>query len=235
MTPKQVENYRFNSFDITTVWPHADAPLNPIGRMVLNRNPENYFAEVEQSAFSPGNLVPAIAPSPDKLLQGRLFSYHDTHRHRLGPNYHLLPVNKAKAATVSTYQRDGFMYFDAEGEPNYYPNTFGGPKPDPKAAEPRFTVSGEAARHAYPTADDFVQPRELYRRVMTDEDRSHLIGNIISHLGNAKKRIQLRQTALFYKVDPEYGRRVAEGLGLTAKEVEHLANMTQAERVKATT
>lgn len=235
MTPEQVENYRFNSFDITKVWPHADAPLNPIGRMVLNRNPENYFAEVEQSAFSPGNLVPGIAPSPDKLLQGRLFSYHDTHRHRLGPNYHLLPVNKAKAATVSTYQRDGFMYFDAEGEPNYYPNTFGGPKPDPKAAEPRFTVSGEAARHAYPTADDFVQPRELYRRVMTDEDRSHLVGNIISHLGNAKKRIQLRQTALFYKVDPEYGRRVAEGLGLTAKEVEHLANMTQEERVKATT
>ncbi len=234
MTPEQVENYRFNSFDITKVWPHADAPLNPIGRMVLNRNPENYFAEVEQSAFSPGNLVPGIAPSPDKLLQGRLFSYHDTHRHRLGPNYHLLPVNKAKAVTVSTYQRDGFMYFDADGGPNYYPNTFGGPEPDPKAAEPRFTVSGEAARHAYPTADDFVQPRELYRGVMTDEDRSHLIGNIISHLGNAKKRIQLRQTALFYKVDPEYGCRVAKELGLTTKEVEHLANMTQEERVNST-
>ncbi len=234
MTSEQVEKYRFNSFDITKIWAHADAPLNPIGRMVLNRNPDNYFAEVEQSAFSPANFVPGITASPDKLLQGRLFSYNDTHRHRLGPNYHLLPVNRAKASLVSTYQRDGFMYFDAEIGPNYYPNSFEGPRPDPKTAEPQYKVSGESARHAYNTEDDFIQPATLFRKVMTDTDRSHLIGNIVSHLGNAQKKIQLRQTALFYIVDIEYGQRVAEGLGLSEKEVEHLSKMTQEERVKVT-
>ena len=237
MTPEQVENYRFDSFDITKVWPHGDAPLNPIGRMVLDRNPENYFAEVEQAAFSPGNFVPGIAASPDKMLQGRLFSYHDTHRQRLGPNYHLLPVNSPKAARVNNYQRDGFMRFDANGggSPNYYPNSFGGPTPEPEAGEPAFEVSGKAARQRYTHPnDDFVQAGDLYRKVMTDEDRDHLIGNIVAHLGNSQKRIQLRQTALFYKADPEYGRRVAEGLGLEVKEVERLAEMSHEERAKST-
>jgi catalase len=237
MTPEQVENYRFDSFDITKVWPHGDAPLNPVGRMVLDRNPENYFADVEQSAFSPGNFVPGIAASPDKLLQGRLFSYHDTHRHRLGPNYHLIPVNRAKGVLVDNYQRDGAMRTDtnAGGSPNYYPNTFDGPTPRPEVAEPPFEVSGIAARHPYTQPnDDFVQAGDLYRKVMTDEDRDHLIGNIVAHLGNAQKRLQLRQSALFYKADPEYGRRVAEGLGLDVQEVERLAELSQEERVKAT-
>ncbi len=237
MTPEQVENYRFDSFDITKVWPHGDAPLNPVGRMVLDRNPENYFADVEQAAFSPGTLVPGIAPSPDKMLQGRLFSYPDTHRHRLGANYHLLPVNSARAAKIDNYQRDGFMRFDSNGEgsPNYYPNSFGGPAPLPEAADPPFEVSGLAARHPYTHPnDDFVQAGDLYRKVMTDEDREHLIGNIVAHLGNAQKRIQLRQTALFYKADAEYGSRVAEGLGLEVKEVKRLAEMSQEDRVKAT-
>jgi len=237
MTPEQVETYRFDSFDITKVWPHGDAPLNPVGRMVLDRNPENYFAEVEQSAFSPGNFVPGIAASPDKMLQGRLFSYHDTHRHRLGPNYHLLPVNSAKAAPESNYQRDGFMRFDPNGggSPNYYPNSFGGPEPQPEAAEPAFEVSGKAARQRYTHPnDDFVQAGDLYRKVMTDQDRDRLIGNIVAHLGNAQKRIQLRQTALFYKANPEYGTRVAEGLGLDVREVERLAEMSHEERAEAT-
>jgi len=237
MTPEQVDNYRFNSFDITKVWPHGDAPLTPVGRMVLNRNPENYFAEVEQAAFSPGTLVPGIAASPDKMLQGRLFSYHDTHRHRLGPNYHLLPVNSSKAAPVDNYQRDGFMRFDSNGggSPNYYPNSFGGPAPDPTAAEPAFEVSGEAARQPYTHPnDDFVQAGDLYGKVMSNEDRGHLIGNIVAHLGKAQKRIQSRQTALFYKADAEYGRRVAEGLGLDVKEVQRLSEMTHEERARAT-
>jgi catalase len=237
MAPEQVDNYRFDSFDITKVWPHGDAPLMPVGRMVLNRNPENYFAEVEQAAFSPGSLVPGIAASPDKMLQGRLFSYHDTHRHRLGPNYHLLPVNSPKAAPLNNYQRDGFMRFDSNGggSPNYYPNSFGGPAPDPTAAEPAFEVSGKAARQRYTHPnDDFVQPGDLYRKVMSDEDREHLIGNIVAHLGKAQKRIQSRQTALFYKADAEYGRRVAEGLCLDVREVERLAKMSHEERAKAT-
>ena len=237
MTPEQAAEYRFDPFDITKVLPHGDFPLVPVGRMVLNRNPENYFAEVEQSAFSPGNFVPGIAASPDKLLQGRLFSYHDTHRHRLGPNYHLIPVNRAKGVPVDNYQRDGAMRTDANagGGPNYYPNTFGGPQPMPEAADPPFEVSGMAARQPYTHLnDDFVQAGDLYRKVMTDQDRDRLIGNIVAHLGNAQKRLQLRQTALFYKADPEYGRRVAEGLGLSTQEIESLAALSQEERVKAT-
>lgn len=237
MTPEQVENYRFDSFDITKVWPHGDVPLQPFGRMVLNRNPENYFTDVEQAAFSPGNFVPGIGPSPDKMLQGRLFSYHDTHRHRLGPNYHLLPVNASKASPENSYQRDGFMRVDDNGGPgpNYYPNSMGGTEPDPQVAPPPLDVSGMAARHAYTlTDDDFVQAGDLYRKVMTDMDRDHLIGNIVSHLGNAQKRIQLRQTALFYKADTEYGLRVTDGLGLNPAEVERLAAMSQKERIEAT-
>lgn len=236
MTPEQAKEYRFDPFDITKVWFHADFPPITIGRMVLNRNPENYFAEVEQSAFSPANFVPGIGASPDKMLQGRLFAYHDTHIHRLGPNYHLLPINRSKAA-VNYYQRDGFMRFDDNGggSPNYYPNSFGGPEPRPDAGEPPFEVSGLADRHPYTHPnDDFFQAGELYRRVMTDEDRDHLIGNITSHLCNAQKSIQLRQAAVFYKADPDYGSRVAEGLGLDTKEVKRLAEMSQKERAKAT-
>jgi len=237
MTPKQSEEYRFDPFDITKVWLHGDFPPITIGRMVLDRNPENYFAEVEQSAFSPANFVPGIAASPDKMLQGRLFSYHDTHVHRLGPNYHLIPVNAPKNAPENSYQRDGFMRFDDNGGggPNYWPNSFGGQEPDPNTLEPSFEVSGLAARQPYTHPnDDFVQAGNLYRDVMTDDGREHLIGNIVDHLGNAQKRIQLRQTAIFYKADPDYGSRVAEGLGLDVKEVERLAGMTLEQRARAT-
>ncbi len=226
MKPEEAENYRFNPFDITKVWPHGDYPLIPLGRMVLNRNPTNYFTDVEQAAFSPANLVPGIAPSPDKMLQGRLFAYHDAHRYRLGANYQQLPVNRPKAM-VMNYQRDGFMRLksDFEGSPNYYPNTFGGPEPDPTAKWPSLAMSGLSARHpySYPN-DDFVQPRALYERVMTDVDRDHLIGNIVDHLGGAKKEIQIRQTVLFYKVHEEYGTRVAKGLGLDLEEVKRSSN-----------
>ncbi len=237
MTPEQAKDYRFDIFDITKVWPHGDAPPMEIGKLVLNRNPSNYFAEVEQSAFSPGNLVPGIAASPDKMLQGRLFSYHDTHIHRLGPNYHLLPVNAPKAAMENSYQRDGLMRFDDNGNngPNYWPNSFGGPAPDTDALEPPIDLSGQAARTSYDHPnDDFIQAGNLYRDVMQDKDRDHLIGNIVGHLGGAQKRIQLRQTSLFYKADEEYGKRVAEGLELDIKEVKHLAEMSQVERAKAT-
>ncbi len=237
MTPEQAKDYRFDIFDITKVWPHGDFPLIEVGKLVLNRNPENYFAEVEQAAFSPGNVVPGITVSPDKMLQGRIFSYHDTHIHRLGPNYHLIPVNSPKGASENSYQRDASMRIDNNGGggPNYWPNSLGGPAPDPKALEPPFDVSGEAARHAFSHPnDDFVQAGNLYREVMTDQDREHLIGNIVSHLCGAQKRIQLRQTAVFYKADKDYGKRVAKGLGLDIKEVEKLAAMSQEDRAKAT-
>jgi len=146
-----------------------------------------------------------------------LFAYYDAHRYRLGPNYHLLPVNRPKGVEIKNYQRDGNMRFDSNGggSPNYYPNSFGGPEPDIRAAEPISKVAGNVARQPYTHPnDDFVQPGNLYRKVMTDQDRDHLIGNIVSHLCNANKEIQIRQAKIFYKADSEYGRRVAEGLGL---------------------
>jgi catalase len=217
MPAEDTDKYRFDIFDVTKVWPHNDYPPMDIGRMVLNRNPNNYFAEVEQAAFSPGNFVPGIAASPDKMLQGRLFAYYDAHRYRLGPNYHLLPVNRPKGVEMKNYQRDGYMRFDSNegGSPNYYPNSFGGPEPDIQDAEPPTQTTGKVARqpYAYPN-DDFVQPGELYRKVMTNQDRDNLIGNIVSHLSNANKEIQIRQTKVFYKADADYGHRVAKGLGL---------------------
>jgi catalase len=237
MPPEQANNYKFNPFDMTKVLPHGDFPVIPVGRMVLNRNPENYFAEVEQSAFCPGNLVPGIGPSPDKMLQARILFYHDAHRYRLGPNYHLIPVNSPKGVEAITYQRDGAMRVDDNGGdgPNYYPNSFGGPAPDMEFTEPGIEVSGKTGRqpHVHPN-DDFAQPGVLYGKVMTDEARDHLVGNIVDHLKNAQKRIQLRQTALFYKVDPEYGDRVSKGLGIDVSEIERLAKMPQEERARAT-
>lgn len=237
MRDEEAKDYRFDVFDITKVWPHGDYPPIKVGKLVLNRNPVNYFAEVEQAAFSPSSLVPGIATSPDKMLQARLFSYHDTHIHRLGPNYHLIPVNAPKNAPEQSYQRDGLMRTDSGGGggPNYWPNSFDGPGPDAANKEPPFDVGGKADRTPYSHPnDDFVQPGNLYRHVMTEKDRANLVGNIVSHLGGAQKRLQLRQTALFLKADPDYGRRVAKGLGLSVKEVERLAQMSQEDRVKAT-
>jgi catalase len=237
MPAAEAEKYRFDVFDITKIWPHSDYPPLTIGRLVLNRNPENYFAEVEQAAFSPSNLVPGIGPSNDKMLQARLFSYHDTHIHRLGPNYHLLPVNAPKHAPEQNYQRDGFMRFDENGGrgPNYWPNSFGGPAPDSSAADPGLPVSGDTGRTPYPHPnDDFIQVKALFRDVMTDEDRDHLVANVAGHLTNAQERIRLRQCAVFFKVDPEYGRRVAEGVGVSVAEVERLAAVSDEERAAAT-
>jgi len=237
LTPEQAENFGWDILDITKVWPHGEVKPIKVGKLVLNRNPLNYFADVEQAAFCPGNLVPGIAASPDKMLQARIFSYHDTHIHRLGPNYHMIPVNTPKNTAETSYQRDAFMRVDGNGGggPNYWPNSMGGPAPDRKALEPPFGIEGEATRFPFKHPnDDFMQAGNLYRNVMTDEARKNLVGNIVAHMGNAQKRIQLRQTAIFYKADKDYGRRVAKGLGLDIKKVERLAKMSQEERAKAT-
>jgi catalase len=208
-----------------------------VGKLVLDRNPENYFAEVEQAAFNPSNLVPGIGVSPDKMLQGRLFSYHDTHLHRLGPNYHLIPVNQAKNAAENNYQRDGNMRVDKNGGsgPNYWPNSFNGPAPDNVSIEPDIPLEGVGQRHEfnYPN-DDFVQPGKLYSVVMTDQDRANLVSNIVGNMETVPQPIQLRQCALFYLTHEDYGSRVAQGLGLDMAEVKRLAGMTQEERVAAT-
>lgn len=235
MTPEQAQTHEFDPFDVTKVWSQKDYPLIPMGRMVLNRNPQDYFTEVEQAAFSPGNFVPGIWASPDKMLQGRMFAYPDTHRHRLGPNHHMIPVNAPKAANPLTYQRDGLMSMTHGGAPNYNPNSFEPVSTDPSVLPPPLQVEGVVERSEYPLEDkDFFQAGTLYRQVMSEEDRDNLIKNIASHLGNARKRIQLRQTALFFKADKEYGERVAEALGLDMDRVQSLANMTQEERVQRT-
>ncbi|MBK5721343.1 catalase [Dysgonomonas sp. Marseille-P4677] len=234
MKPEEADNYKFDAFDITKVWYQGDYPLIPVGKFVLNRNPQNYFNEIEQAAFSPSNFVPGIASSPDKMLQIRLFSYPDTHRHRLGANFDQLPVNAPKCP-MHNYQRDGYMNIGNQAAPNYYPNSFNGATPDAKFTPPSINVQGIAARHEYPLGDiDYVQAGELYSRVMSDYDRNNLISNIVGHIKNAQQRIQYRQTAIFYKAHPEYGTRVAEGLGLDVSRVKELANMSQEERVKAT-
>ena len=237
LTPEQAENFEWDIFDITKVWPHGLVPPITVGKLVLDRNPVNYFAEVEQAAFSPGNVVPGIAISPDKMLQGRVFSYHDTHIHRLGANYHLIPVNQPKNSPEKSYQRDGFMRVDGNGGggPNYWPNSFDGPGPDPYGKEPPIDLEGPAARTPYPHPnDDFAQAGTLFSKVMTDQDRENLVGNIAGHLGGAQKRIQLRQCAIFYKAHKDYGTRVAQGLGLDVGEVKKLAAMTQEDRAAAT-
>ena len=237
MTMEQAKDYPIDIFDVTKVWPHADVPPITVGKLVLDRNPVNYFAEVEQAAFNPSNLVPGIAASPDKMLQGRLFSYHDTHLHRLGPNYQLIPINAPRHAKVHNYQRDGAMRTDDGGGagPNYWPNSLGGPAPDPSVLEPHAPVSGEAGRFAYtPPGDDFAQPGQLFRKALNDTDREHLIGNIVGHLAAALPRIQKRQCALFFKADAAWGEGVAAGLGLDLAEIKGLAAMAAEDRAAAT-
>jgi catalase len=219
MPEADAANYKWNVFDVTKVWPHSEYPLIPIGKMVLNRNPDNYFAEIEQVAFSPAHLVPGIEPSADRMLQGRLFSYVDTHRHRLGGNYDQIPVNCPFRARVANGIRDGFMVVNGNqgNKPNYEPNSFGGPTAREEYKPSVQKVSGLIQRYKvnHPNSD-FAQPGALFRKVMTDQQRTNLINNIVGHLKNANRDIQERQVRIFYKCDSEYGTRVAQGLGFPA-------------------
>jgi catalase len=214
---EEAAEYRFNPFDVTKVWPHADYPPITIGRMVLDRNPANHFAEVEQAGFSPSNLVPGIGLSPDKMLMGRIFSYHDTHLHRIGTNYEQLPIN-APRSPVHSYGKDGAMtYHHAGDQPVYAPNSYGGPRADPSKELPRWWAeAGEIGHYAYERHsddDDFVQPRALYRDVMDDTDREHLVTNIVAHASDGvSEDVQRRVIDYWADVDPELGARVALGL-----------------------
>ncbi|KAI8337163.1 catalase [Chlamydoabsidia padenii] len=215
MEQKDAETYRWNPFDVTKVWPHKDYPLQPVGRMVLNRNPENYFAETEQAAFSPSHMVPGIDVSPDRMLQGRLFSYPDTHRHRLGPNYNQIPINQPISG-VRNYQRDGFMSVNGNqgSAPNYEPNSQNGPQQTNTYGTMYVSqrLQDETGRFPYPlTDDDFAQAGNLYR-IQSDEEKTDLVNNIASHMHAAKKEIRDKQIAHFKRADPDYGRRVEEAI-----------------------
>jgi catalase len=216
MPEADAEKTSYNPFDLTKVWPHTDYPLVDVGVVELNRNPENYFAEVEQAAFSPSNRVPGIGFSPDKMLQARLFSYADAHRYRLGTHYEALPVNAPKCP-VHHYHKDGAMRFfrNDTGNPDAYyePNSFQGPVQNPAVAEPPLRISGDAARYDHREGnDDFSQPRALFR-LFDDGQKQRLFSNIAEAMQGVPQEIVERQLALFTKVDPAYGAGVRAALG----------------------
>jgi catalase len=220
MPLEDANTYRFDPFDVTKVWSHKDYPLIEVGQMVLNRNPENYFAEVEQATFSPGTLVPGIEPSPDKMLQGRLFAYSDAHRYRVGANHNQLPINRPKVE-VNNYQRDGKMRADDNGgrSVNYEPNSYGGPTESPEAKISAFPVMGVAESVAYDHDDHYTQAGDLYR-LMDDEERTRLVETIVGAMKPVERDdIKLRQILHFYNADAEYGERIAKGLGLAIHQV----------------
>ena len=217
MPEADADTYRFDPFDVTKVWSQKDYPLIELGRMVLNRNPDNYFAEVEQATFSPGSFVPGIEASPDKMLQGRLFAYSDAHRYRVGANHNTLPINRPQCP-VHHYQRDGQMRADGNGGSSVYyePNSYGGPQESPADRTSAYPVSGMADSVAYDADDHYMQAGDLYR-LMSAEERQRLVRNIVGAMAPVEREeIKLRQIAHFFKADPEYGRLVAEGLGLEA-------------------
>ncbi|CAL9410231.1 catalase [Streptomyces lavenduligriseus] len=219
MPAAEAADYRFNPFDLTKVWPHKDYPLQRVGRLVLDRNPDNVFAEVEQAAFSPNNFVPGIGPSPDKMLQGRLFAYADAHRYRLGVNHTLLAVNAPKAVPggAQNYGRDGFMAVNGQGRhaKNYEPNSYDGPVETGRPLSAPLAVTGHTGNHAAPAHtkdDDFFQAGELYR-LMSEEEKSRLIANIAGGLSQVSRDDVIEKNlAHFHAADPEYGKRVEEAV-----------------------
>lgn len=219
LEPERLDDFSFDPLDPTKVWPEEDLPLIKVGCMTLNENPVNYFAEVEQSAFSPSATVPGIEPSEDKLLQGRLFSYPDTQRHRLGPNYLQIPVN-CPFAKVHNYQRDGQMTVHANPSPiNYEPNSY---EEAPKEAEAAFEDSkaplkGTIVRQAIDKKDPFTQAGERYENY-TPEVRNRLVQNLVEDMKSVDPAIQLRVIYNFFRAHPEFGSRVAEGLGISLDE-----------------
>ena len=223
MPEAEAETYRINSFDVTKVWPHGDYPLIEIGELTLNRNPRNYFAEIEQAAFAPANIVPGIGFSPDKMLQARIFSYPDAHRYRLGANYELLPVNRPHATEAANYQRDGFMRFDDNGggDVNYEPNSFNGPLEDARLKQAAYgqSVDGIAQRYSHRGPDDdyYSQAGDLFR-LLDAGHQQRLISNLVSHMSPVPREIQIRQIRHFYLADPKYGEGVAKGLGIAISE-----------------
>ncbi|WP_327683003.1 catalase [Kitasatospora sp. NBC_00458] len=216
----EAPGYRFNPFDLTKVWPHGDYPLIRVGTMTLNRNPEDYFVHIEQAAFEPANLVPGISVSPDKMLLGRVFSYPDTHRYRIGPNYAQLPPNRPHVP-VHSYAKDGPMRFDpARTAAPYAPNSKGGPAADPKAYDDPsagWQTSGDMVREAYSLHaedDDWGQAGTMVRKVLDDAQRDRLVSNIVGHLkGGVSDPVLDRAVQYWRNVDKALGDRVASGVG----------------------
>jgi catalase len=221
MTEKQAREMPYNPFDLTKVWFHKDYPLIEVGVMELNRNPENYFADVEQAAFNPANVVPGIGFSPDKMLQGRLFSYGDAQRYRLGVNHHLIPVNAARCP-VHAYHRDGQMRVDGNygSTLGYEPNSYGEWQEQPEHAEPPLRLDGAAAHWNFreDDGDYYTQPGLLFR-LMNREQQEILFGNTARAMGDAPREVKIRHIGNCLKADPAYGKGVAAALGIPLDEI----------------
>lgn len=228
MTEEQAKNHYHNPFDLTKVWYKDEFPLIPVGEFELNRNPENYFAEVEQAAFAPTNIVPGIGFSPDKMLQGRLFSYGDTQRYRLGANHHQIPVNSPKAASnVCPFSRDGAMRVDGNlgGHTNYYPNSYDHYKDDAEAKQPALEMEGLVYEHNFRDDDDqyYEQPGKLFN-LQSDEMKQRIFENTANEMQGVSDRVKHRHIRNCYKADPAYGRGVANAMGINIDDVDMEAN-----------
>ncbi|WP_371626791.1 catalase [Streptomyces sp. NBC_01116] len=217
MPAADAADYRFNPFDLTKVWPHSDYPLQRVGRLVLDRNPDNVFAEVEQAAFSPNNFVPGIGPSPDKMLQGRLFAYADAHRYRLGVNHTHLPVNAPRTAVVDNYGRDG-VHATRNGsrhDKNYEPNSYAGPAQTDAALAAPLAIHGWTGTHEAPAHtkdDDFFQAGELFR-LMSEDEKGRLVANITGGLSQVTRDDVIEKNlAHFHAADADYGKRVEKAV-----------------------
>lgn len=220
MPEADAKTYRFDAFDLTKVWPHGDYPMIDVGVMELNKNPENYFSDVEQAAFNPANVVPGIGFSPDRMLQGRLFSYGDAQRYRLGVNHYQIPVNKPKCP-FHNFHRDGAMRVDGnEGSTLHYePNSFGQWQEQKEFAEPPLELSGAAFHYDHREDEDYyTQPGNLFR-LMTAEKKQVLFDNTAAAMSGAEKFIMERHITNCYKADPEYGKGVAKALGININDL----------------
>lgn len=231
MPESEAKTYRFNPFDLTKVWSHKDYPLIEAGIIELNRNPENYFADVEQSAFNPANVVPGIGFSPDKMLQGRLFAYGDAHRYRLGVNSDSIPVN-APRCPFHNYHHDGTMRVDGNGGAavNYEPNSFGGPVSDTKYNHPALSLDGDADFYRQ-DADYYTQPGDLYRLLPADE-QDRLTTTVANATSDIPKDIRIRAIARFYQADENCGREIARKAGIpVARILEEVKKQQAADKI----
>jgi catalase len=214
---EEAKTYRFNPFDLTKVWPHADYPLIEVGRMTLDRNPTDHHTEIEQAAFEPNNLVPGIGPSPDRMLLGRLFAYADAHRYRIGANYKQLPVNASKSP-VHSYSKDGAMRYEKVSDPVYAPNSKGGPAADTQryGTPAGWHTDGEMVRTAYTIReedDDWGQAGTMVRDVLDDAARDRLVDNVVGHLLNAVTEPVLRRAFDYWRnVDKSLGDKIEAGV-----------------------
>jgi catalase len=220
MPEADADKHWYNPFDLTKVWPHGDYPLIEVGVLELNRNPENYFVDVEQAALTPANIVPGIGHSPDKMLQARVFSYGDAHRYRVGVNADQLPVNRARCP-VHTYHADGSMRMAGHSNPDAYyePNSVGGATEDASFREPPLAINGAADRYNHRDGnDDYRQPGDLFR-LMNDSQKQQLFSNVAAAMEGVPVEIIKRQLAHFHRADPAYAAGVAKAVGLTEADV----------------